>query len=87
MNRPPSDREKEDLREVLGLLGPGHFSAEEIHRRHVAAATAHGHEPMHPVRLGQVLKEYGAIRKQKWDGSKKRSPEHHPGYMVKGWIV
>lgn len=53
----------------------------------MVARTA-GREPMHPIRLGQVLAEYGAIRKPKWDGSRKRlTGTKKTGYMVKGWIV
>jgi hypothetical protein len=53
----------------------------------MAAVARHGRQPMHPVRLGQVLREYGAISKPKWDKSKKRKPGKRPGFMVKGWII
>ena len=84
---PPTEQEASDLREVLAALGSGHFTAEHIYRRHVAAVGRHGREPMHPVRLGQVLREYGAISKAKWDRTKKRKKPKRDGYMVKGWIV
>lgn len=88
MASPANEQEQNDLREVLAALGgKGHWSTNEIHRRHVALVRAHGREPMHPVRLGQVLAEYGVIRKAKWDGSKPRGPGKRPGLMVKGWIL
>lgn len=83
-----SEQEQDDLREVLASFdNRGHWSNEEIHRAHAAIVCAQGREPMHPVRLGQVLAEYGVIRKPKWDGSKKRLPGKRPGYMVKGWLL
>lgn len=84
---PATEQEASDLREVLAALGSGHFTADLIHRQHVAAVMRHGRDPMHPVRLGQVLRDYGAISKAKWDGTKKRKRPKRDGYMVKGWIV
>jgi hypothetical protein len=86
--QPATEQEQQDVRDVIAALGGrGHWSNDEIHRRHAAIVTAQGREPMHPVRLGQVLKEYGVIRKAKWDGSKDRGPGKRPGYMVKGWLL
>lgn len=86
--QPANEDERNDVREVLAAFGGrGHWSNEEIHRRHVVLVRAHGREPMHPVRLGQVLAEYMVIRKAKWDGSKDRGPGKRPGYMVKGWLL
>jgi hypothetical protein len=86
--QPANDQEQQDVREVLAAFGGrGHWSNDEIHRRHTAIVTAQGRQPMHPVRLGQVLAEYGVIRKAKWDGSKDRGPGKRPGYMVKGWLL
>lgn len=83
-----TEQEQQDLRDVIAALGGrGHWSNDEIHRRHAAIVMAQGREPMHPVRLGQVLREYGVIRKAKWDGSKDRGPGKRPGYMVKGWLL
>lgn len=65
----------------------GHWSNEELHRRHAEIVRSKGREPMHPVRLGQCLAEYGAIKKAKWDGTKNRGPGKRPGFMVKGWLL
>lgn len=86
--QPANKQEQQDVRDVLAALGNrGHWSNDEIHRRHAAIVRAQGREPMHPVRLGQVLAQYGVIRKAKWDGSKKRKDGKRPGYMVKGWLL
>jgi hypothetical protein len=87
VNQPPSEQEESDLREVIAVLGSGHFTTGQIHRAHMAAVARHGRQPMHLIRLGQVLREYGAISKPKWDGTKKRKPGYRPGFMVKGWII
>jgi len=76
-----------DLRAALANLGSGHFATETIYRQHRMLARADDREPMHVIRLGQVLREYGAIRKAKWDGSRTRTNGRRPGFMVKGWIV
>lgn len=85
--QPATESEKADLRAALANLGIGHFATDTIHRQHVALVRAEDREPMHPIRLGQVLTEYGAIRKPKWDGTKRRKDGKRPGFMVKGWIV
>lgn len=85
--QPATEQEASDLREVLAALGPGHFTADLIYRQHVAAVGRHGREPMHPVRLGQVLRDFGAISKAKWDPTKKRERPKRDGYMVKGWVI
>lgn len=80
----------ESVRRTLQSLGSGHFSMERIHQHHVTLMVSTGREPLNAVRLGQVLREYGAIRRPKWDKNKERpnKPKGFPkGYMVKGWIL
>jgi len=88
--QPAKPDEMEAVRLLVRSLGPGHFSMERIHHQHRADSAGLGREPMNAVRLGQVLKEYGALKKPKWDKHKERpnKPKGFPkGYMVKGWIL
>jgi hypothetical protein len=71
--------ELEDLRPVLEPIGSGHYTASYLYERHVSVMRAQDREPVHPVRFGQILKEYGALRKAKWD--------RHKRAMVKGWMT
>lgn len=71
--------ELEDLRPVLTPLGSGHYAAADLYQRYVQTMQLAGKKPSHPVRFGQVLKHYGALRKAKYDQTTKK--------MVKGWLV
>lgn len=71
--------ELEDLRPVLEPIGSGHHLASDLYERHVSVMRAQGREPVHPVRFGQILRAYGALRKAKWD--------RHKRAMAKGWLT
>lgn len=72
--------ELEDLRPALaGLAGGSRHAATYLYARYTEAMRAAGREPAHPVRFGQMLIEYGAMRRQVWDKGRKQ--------MVRGWII
>jgi predicted metal-dependent hydrolase len=71
--------ELEDLRPVLEPLRSGHYSAKDLYWRHKSVMEQKGRRPVHPVRFGQILTAYGALRKAKWDSEERR--------MVKGWMI
>lgn len=88
--QPAKPEEQEILRATLKIVGPGHHSADRIYRCQLNAARSLGRAPMNRIRLGQVLAEYGATRRPKWDKTKERpnKPRGFPeGYMVKGWVL
>lgn len=86
------DDELADVR--LALNGrTGHFKASKLYAWYVEAMEREGRTPSHPVRFGQMLAEYGAIRRPVWDASLKgaktptTSGGKRRGQMVKGWLV
>jgi len=82
-----SHEELEDLRAALEGLHVGRaYSARVLYTRHVDAMERLGHKVVHPVRFGQILAEYGALRKQVWDKHWKRAGGRK-GSMVAGWII
>lgn len=87
-----SREELGDLRDMLANRG-GRYSSETLYRWHVQWAEREGREPVTPLRLGQILREYGAERRKIWDRSKPgastptASGGRRKGEMVNGWEI
>lgn len=83
----------EELSDVrLALAGrSGHFSSSQLYGWYVEAMRREGREPAHAVRFGQMLAEYGALRRPIWDKNKPArtasGKAKRPGQTVKGWLV
>ena len=69
-----------DVKAAFEGLRPGtHHPASDLYRRYKLAMERQGREPVHQMRFGKMLIEFGALRKAKWDSDL--------GYMVSGWII
>jgi hypothetical protein len=78
--KPLAEATLADVKATLEGLGTGKvYAASDLYQRYRAVMKGQDREPVHAVRFGQMLAEWGALRRKLYDRSK--------GHQVAAWMI
>lgn len=78
--KPLSESTLADVKATLeGLRSGAVYASSDLYQRYCRVMRGQNREPVHQVRFGRMLTEWGALRRKAYDREK--------GHQVHGWMI